>query len=78
MKKVVHLLNEPPDVPSRFPIDGNLHTGFTAADAFTPVGRGQSMMIESEFAEARTKLGVNAVLAQKHTGVRCALLPLNE
>eukprot|EP00240_Pyramimonas_obovata_P002894 CAMPEP_0118931226 /NCGR_PEP_ID=MMETSP1169-20130426/7637_1 /TAXON_ID=36882 /ORGANISM="Pyramimonas obovata, Strain CCMP722" /LENGTH=673 /DNA_ID=CAMNT_0006873703 /DNA_START=46 /DNA_END=2067 /DNA_ORIENTATION=+ len=70
-KEVVHLINDPPDVPSRFPIDSNMHTGFTAADAFTPVGRGQSMMIESEFAEARTKLGINAVLAQKDTDVRC-------
>jgi F0F1-type ATP synthase alpha subunit len=68
--QVVLLVNDPPDVPSRFPINSNMHTGFTAVDAFTPIGRGQSMMIESIHPEARTKFGVNTVLAQKQTGVR--------
>jgi len=69
--QVVLLVNDPPDVPSRFPINSNMHTGFTAVDAFTPIGRGQSMMIESIHPEARTKFGVNTVLAQKQTGVKC-------
>jgi flagellar biosynthesis/type III secretory pathway ATPase len=43
----VPLLNEPPDVPARTPINTNLRLGLTAADALTPVGRGQSMMVRA-------------------------------
>ena len=69
----VPLLNEPPDVPARTPINSNLRLGLTAADALTPVGRGQSMMVESTDPAFRSAVGVNAILAQRATGVRTVL-----
>jgi F-type H+-transporting ATPase subunit alpha len=69
----VPLMNEPPDVPARTPINSNLRLGLTAADALTPVGRGQSMMVESTNPTFRSAVGVNAILAQRTTGVRTVL-----
>ena len=59
------------------PIDRSLHTGTTAIDALTPIGRGQSMMLFGEGGTGKSSIARDAALAQSLNGsaddVHCVL-----
>lgn len=65
------VLADVPGVPTRTPITRSLHTGVTAVDVLTPVGRGQCMLLVGERGSGKTALALDTLAAQAHTGVPC-------
>jgi len=66
-----------PPVPVRTPITRSLHTGVTAVDVLAPVGRGQVMLVVGEPGAGASELALDAVAAQRTTGVRCVYAALS-
>jgi len=54
-------------------IERSLHTGTTAIDALTPIGRGQTMLLLGERGTGKSALLLDAALAQAETDVSCVL-----
>ena len=54
-------------------ITRDLHTGLTAVDSLTPVGRGQSMLVIGPKPSIKRSLAVDTIHAQAtgETGVKC-------
>ena len=42
----------------------NLHTGWTAVDALTPIGRGQSMLVAGNLGSGKTTLAAETIATQ--------------
>ena len=62
---------EAPGVIERQPVVEPLHTGIKVIDALFPLGRGQRELILGDRATGKTALALDAILAQKDTGVVC-------
>jgi F-type H+-transporting ATPase subunit alpha len=62
---------EPPGVIDRLPVREPLHTGVKVIDALLPLGRGQRELILGDRATGKTALALDAILAQRRTGVLC-------
>ncbi len=60
-----------PGVIARKPVHEPCYTGLKAIDAMTPVGKGQRELIIGDRQIGKTAIGVDAILAQKETGVYC-------
>jgi len=60
-----------PGIIDRRPVDEPLHTGMKVIDALVPIGRGQRELIIGDRKVGKTTLAVDAILAQKGTGVAC-------
>ena len=58
------LLGPVPEASALTPIHCSLHTGTTAIDALTPLGRGQSLLLIGLPGSGTAELGWDAVLAQ--------------
>ena len=58
------LLGPVPEASALTPIHRSLHTGTTAIDALTPLGRGQSLLLIGLPGSGTAELGWDAVLAQ--------------
>ena len=67
-----------PGVPDRTPITRSLHTGVTAVDVLTPVGRGQCMLLVGERRSGKTALALDTLAAQRDTGVACVYAALGD
>lgn len=74
----------PPDCTARRPLDGPsppiihrdfvsepLYTGIKIVDALIPLGRGQRQLIVGDKGLGRSAIAIDAVLAQRTSGVRC-------
>ena len=48
-----------------------MQTGLKAVDAMTPVGRGQRELVIGDRKTGKTAVGIDAILNQKETGVKC-------
>jgi F-type H+/Na+-transporting ATPase subunit alpha len=48
-----------------------LQTGIKAIDAMTPIGRGQRELIIGDRKTGKTAIGIDAIINQKSSGVRC-------
>ncbi len=48
-----------------------LQTGIKAIDAMTPIGRGQRELIIGDRKTGKTAIGIDAIINQKDTGVKC-------
>ena len=48
-----------------------MYTGLKAIDAMTPIGRGQRELIIGDRQVGKTAVGVDAILAQKHSDIHC-------
>src|SRR4051812_12367720 len=60
-----------PGIAERQPVRGPLQTGIKAIDAMTPIGRGQRELIIGDRKTGKTAIGIDAIVNQKHSGVKC-------
>lgn len=60
-----------PGVADRQPVRESLQTGIMAIDAMTPIGRGQRELIIGDRKTGKTAIGIDAIINQKGTGVKC-------
>jgi F-type H+-transporting ATPase subunit alpha len=60
-----------PGVAERQPVREPLQTGIKAVDAMTPIGRGQRELIIGDRKTGKTAVGVDAIINQKNSGVKC-------
>jgi hypothetical protein len=54
-----------------------LHTGFTAIDALTPIGRGQNMLLIGGEEMGRLDIAIDTVVNQGREGVKCVYVSTN-
>jgi len=67
-----------PGVAERQPVDVPLQTGIKAIDAMTPVGRGQRELIIGDRKTGKTAIGIDAIINQRGTGVRCFYVAIGQ
>jgi F-type H+-transporting ATPase subunit alpha len=60
-----------PGVADRAPVRESMHTGIKVIDALLPLGRGQRELILGDRATGKTSLALDAILAQRGSGVVC-------
>ncbi|MDO5581807.1 MAG: F0F1 ATP synthase subunit alpha [Planctomycetia bacterium] len=60
-----------PGVADRQPVRESLQTGIKAIDAMTPIGRGQRELIIGDRKTGKTAIGIDTIINQKGTGVKC-------
>ncbi|MBA4015937.1 MAG: F0F1 ATP synthase subunit alpha [Pirellula sp.] len=60
-----------PGIAGRQPVREPLQTGLKAVDAMTPIGRGQRELIIGDRKTGKTAIGIDAIINQKNTGVKC-------
>jgi F-type H+-transporting ATPase subunit alpha len=60
-----------PGIAGRKPVTEPLQTGIKAIDAMTPIGRGQRELIIGDRKTGKTAVGVDAIINQKDSGVKC-------
>jgi len=58
-------------VIDRKDVDTPLQTGIKAIDAMVPIGRGQRELILGDRKLGKTVIAVDAIIAQRDTGVKC-------
>ncbi|MDW7656836.1 MAG: F0F1 ATP synthase subunit alpha [Bacillota bacterium] len=62
----------------RQPIDQSLHTGITAIDAMTPIGRGQRELIIGDRQTGKTALAIDAIINQRGKNVSCIYVAIGQ
>ncbi len=67
-----------PGVTERKPVHEPCYTGLKAIDAMTPVGKGQRELIIGDRQIGKTAIGVDAIIAQKNTGVYCVYVAIGQ
>ena len=67
-----------PGVASRQPVNEPMYTGIKAIDAMTPIGRGQRELIIGDRQIGKTAIGVDAIIRQKGTGVKCIYVAIGQ
>ncbi|MFW6348846.1 MAG: F0F1 ATP synthase subunit alpha, partial [Thiohalospira sp.] len=67
-----------PGVISRQGVDQPMQTGLKAIDAMVPVGRGQRELIIGDRQTGKTAVGVDAIINQKGTGVKCIYVAVGQ
>ncbi|MBL9083592.1 MAG: F0F1 ATP synthase subunit alpha [Planctomycetales bacterium] len=60
-----------PGIAERQPVKEPMQTGIKAVDAMTPIGRGQRELIIGDRKTGKTAIGIDAILNQKGSGVKC-------
>jgi F-type H+-transporting ATPase subunit alpha len=69
---------EAPGVRDRLPVREPLRTGTCVLDALLPLGRGQRELILGDRATGKTALALDAILAQRGTGVLCVYAAIGQ
>jgi F-type H+/Na+-transporting ATPase subunit alpha len=69
---------EAPGVIERSPVRESLHTGIKVIDALVPLGRGQRELIIGDRATGKTAIALDAILAQRQTGVLCVYAAIGQ
>lgn len=67
-----------PSIVDRKSIHEPLVTGIKAIDAMTPIGRGQRELIIGDRQTGKTSICIDAILAQKDSGVRCFYVAIGQ
>ncbi len=67
-----------PGVAGRQPVSEPLQTGLKAIDAMTPIGRGQRELIIGDRKTGKTAIAIDAILNQKHSGVKCFYVAIGQ
>jgi F-type H+-transporting ATPase subunit alpha len=67
-----------PGVIQRQPVNEPMYTGLKAIDAMTPIGRGQRELIIGDRQIGKTAIGVDAIIRQKGTGVKCIYVAIGQ
>ena len=65
-------------VISRSPVKEPLSTGLKAIDSMIPIGRGQRELIIGDRQTGKTALAIDAILAQRGTGVMCIYVAIGQ
>lgn len=73
-----HFSKIAPNVIERSPVNESLFTGTKIIDALFPIGRGQRELILGDRQTGKTTLAVDAILAQKGSGVRCIYVAIGQ
>src|SRR6185295_19108274 len=60
-----------PGIAGRQPVREPLQTGIKAIDSMTPIGRGQRELIIGDRKTGKTAIGIDAIINQKDSGVKC-------
>jgi F-type H+-transporting ATPase subunit alpha len=55
-----------------------MYTGIKAIDAMTPIGRGQRELIIGDRQIGKTAIGIDAILRQKGTGIKCIYVAIGQ
>ncbi len=67
-----------PGIIDRQPVNQSLHTGITAIDAMTPIGRGQRELIIGDRQTGKTAIAVDAIINQKGKNVYCIYVAIGQ
>ncbi len=67
-----------PGIIERQSISQSLHTGITAIDAMTPIGRGQRELIIGDRQTGKTAIAIDAIINQKGKGVYCVYVAIGQ
>ncbi len=67
-----------PGIVERQPVNQSLHTGVTAIDAMTPIGRGQRELIIGDRQTGKTALAIDTILNQHDKGVYCIYVAIGQ
>lgn len=67
-----------PGVIERSPVNESMFTGTKVIDMLFPIGRGQRELILGDRQTGKTTLAVDAIIRQKHTGVRCIYVAIGQ
>ena len=67
-----------PGVIDRQPVSEPLQTGLKAIDSMIPIGRGQRELVIGDRQTGKTAVCLDAVLAQKNTGVHCIYVAIGQ
>jgi F-type H+-transporting ATPase subunit alpha len=67
-----------PGVIERAPVNESLFTGTKVIDTLFPIGRGQRELILGDRQTGKTTLAVDAIISQKHSGVRCIYVAIGQ
>ncbi len=65
-------------VAERKPVTEAMQTGIKAVDAMTPVGRGQRELVIGDRKTGKTAIGIDAIINQKTTGVKCFYIAVGQ
>jgi F-type H+-transporting ATPase subunit alpha len=69
---------EAPGVIERQPVREAMHTGVKIIDSLLPLGRGQRELILGDRATGKTAIALDAILAQRGSGVRCVYTAIGQ
>jgi len=67
-----------PGVAERKPVHEPLQTGIKAIDSMTPIGRGQRELIIGDRKTGKTAIGIDAIINQKDSGVKCFYVAIGQ
>ena len=67
-----------PGIVERQPVNQSLHTGITAIDAMTPIGRGQRELIIGDRQTGKTAIAIDTILNQKGKNVYCIYVAIGQ
>ncbi len=67
-----------PGVAQRKPVTQSLQTGIKAIDSMTPIGRGQRELIIGDRKTGKTAIGIDAIINQKESGVKCFYIAIGQ
>ena len=70
--------SEAPGVAERQPVKQPLQTGIKAIDSMTPIGRGQRELIIGDRKTGKTAIGIDTIINQKGTGVKCFYVAIGQ
>ena len=70
--------NLAPGIIDRQPISQSLHTGITAIDAMTPIGRGQRELIIGDRQTGKTAIAIDTIINQKGKNVYCIYVAIGQ
>jgi F-type H+/Na+-transporting ATPase subunit alpha len=69
---------EAPSIVDRQPVNQSLHTGITAIDAMTPIGRGQRELIIGDRQTGKTALAIDTIINQRGKKVYCIYVAIGQ
>ncbi len=67
-----------PGIIDRQPVNQSMHTGITAIDAMTPIGRGQRELIIGDRQTGKTAIAIDTILNQKGKDVYCIYVAVGQ
>ncbi|MBE1286576.1 F0F1 ATP synthase subunit alpha [Alteromonas sp. LMIT006] len=67
-----------PGVIERQSVDQPVQTGYKSVDSMIPIGRGQRELIIGDRQTGKTALAVDAIIAQKNTGIKCVYVAIGQ